>query len=742
MKIKDRKQIIQRTIGVIVVTLIITLLANLFRFSAQEAVINATVSEMEQIGAQMQIILEDAIIEAEIDLSLLSEYASKNNISKENAVDFLDSQSQTEKFNNLFYVDLEGNGINVEGKTYDFSQYSAFHYATEKDSHITNPYISAEKEEFVFKIFVPVTQNNEVTAVLCAEIIISDFFEIMKENTGEVGDIFIVDEDLNFIFSTSEGHEGEVIIPDGDVNEMGYENVIEAQFNITNNNSGSFHYDYYGISKVMTYMPINMTDWALAINVESAYINNELAEAVDKLNDICVAIYWFLIVVICVTAYDHNRNVRIIEEKAYYDELTKLPNLTKIKLDMSEILNQKNRGDYGVLKFDIENFKIINEIFGFEVGDKVLKVAKNVSDDAKKIEKELIVARIGVDEYLTFAPAEFILNVENNIAMYESEYKKIVPEIGNYKISFKYGRYIIEKNEIDISQIINKVTLAHNKAKESEGFSVYDYDELYKNKLLKDARIASKMHKALENNEFKVYLQPKFNTKDNTLIGAEALVRWIEEDGTIIFPDDFIPLFEKNGFIVEIDKYILDKVSAFITSLIDRNMGHLPISVNCSRQNLKSQTFVEDIVYITDKNKTPHNLIEIELTESTTLDNEKVLVKLFSKLTEHEFKISIDDFGSGYSSLGMLQNLKVDTLKLDRSFFSSQKKSGRRDLLVRSVIDMSHNLGMYVVAEGIETLEQIETLRSMNCDAVQGYYFARPMPMEIFEEKYKDVIPN
>ncbi len=226
------------------------------------------------------------------------------------------------------------------------------------------------------------------------------------------------------------------------------------------------------------------------------------------------------------------------------------------------------------------------------------------------------------------------------------------------------------------------------------------------------------------------------------LIGAESLVRWIEADGSIIFPDEFIPLFEQNGFIVELDRYILEHTCISMKKWIDAGLGHLPISVNCSRLTIESSTFIEDTLETVDKYGIPHGLIEIEITESTTTKNEEVLKVLFSKLRDLGFKISIDDFGSGYSSLSMLKNLKVDTLKMDRSFFIDESVGGRADLLIDGVVKLSHNLDMYVVAEGIETKEQINKLQSMKCDAVQGYYYSKPISISEFEEKYSSIFPE
>ncbi len=728
------------TYTVIFITVIIGFLMTLFAKVADEAVIGVTIGEMQQTGSQMEILLEDTINEFVDDLQLLAEYVSNNNVDESNIVEFFNSQSQTEEFDILYYINLDGIGISPNNAKFDFSQNESFINALTNDYYITKPHLSFETERIVFSISVPITKNNEVTGVLFSEAALDQFFYVIEEQIEGKGDVFIVDTDLNFIFSSSQNHIGAQIIPEGDASEMGMDNVIAAQNHITAGESGGFVYDYYGISKVMVYTPITMTNWALALNVEVEAFNSDLVKAINYINNMSKIVYWvFIFLIIYIWIYQSN-SMRLLEKTAYYDPLTGLPNLTKLKKIMQTTLEKNTNTNYSMLKFDVENFKVVNEIFGFDVGNKVLKAPKLVLERDNLT--DVFIARVGVDEYLTFAPTSFLGDIEDHTKYYEDFYKEYIPELGNYNISFKYGRYNIETGETDVTEIINKVTLAHNMAKSMQGFIVYDYNELYKQKLLNDATITRKMNDALDNNEFKVFLQPKFSVKDQKLIGAEALVRWIEPDGTMIFPNDFVPLFEKNGFIVDLDMYILNSVCIMIRNWLDHGLEPVTISVNCSRLNLENPTFVKDIVEVVDRHNVPHKYIEVELTESAAIDNKEVFEIIFAQLREYDFKISIDDFGAGYSSLGLLKNMKVDTLKLDRSFFTGTHETTRGDHVVLSIIKMAHGLDMYVVAEGIETEKQVEVLRAMNCDAVQGYLYSKPLSIPNFEEKYKSLFEN
>ncbi len=727
----SKKQI---TIGVILVTIILAALANWFKFTADDAIANATKNEIVKIVEQLNSNLENHIEEGIEDLSSISSFATKFNISNETAVEFLNSQSQVSEFSNVYYIDLLGNGISNSGKVNDFSNDEVFINSLANEFYLSNPYLHENNHDIIFRIGVPIKENNDIIAVLIGEINIENFTNSLSNSINPSSDFFIVDTNLNLIFSTSENHINQSTIPKKDSEAMGYANLVAAQNNVSNNIDNSFYYDYYGVSKLMVYSNIDNTNLALALNANVDEMNIELSNAVQKLEYISIGIYWFLILVLAYTAVNQSRSLKLLENAAYYDALTGLPNQLKLANDMSVILKKNKNKSYAIMKFDVENFKVINEIFGFDIGDKVITAPKYIIKEAN--EPTAIIARVGTDEHLVFVSREFLSTIDETASFYESFYKKLIPELENYNLSFKYGRYNIPIGETDVSEIINKVILAHNMAKSNKNTVVYDYDEEYRNKLLSDALLTRNMKPALENNEFKVFLQPKFSVKEDKLIGAEALVRWIEDDGTMIFPNDFIPLFEKNGFIVDLDKYIIENVCILLRRWIDKGFDALSVSVNCSRLNLENPNFAKEIADIANQHNIPCEYLEIELTESAAIENEEIIESFFKTLHDFGFKISIDDFGSGYSSLGLLKDMQVDTLKLDRSFFFQKEEGTRSEHVINSIIKMAHGLGMYVVAEGIETLQQVELLKNSNCDAIQGYFYSKPLPVNEFEDKY------
>ena len=245
------------------------------------------------------------------------------------------------------------------------------------------------------------------------------------------------------------------------------------------------------------------------------------------------------------------------------------------------------------------------------------------------------------------------------------------------------------------------------------------------------------MDRALVNREFQVYLQPKISTSEEELGGAEALVRWIHPKEGFIPPNRFIPIFEKNGFILKLDDYMLEEISKVQAQWLKEGRKLVPISVNVSRAHFTREDLAEHICAIVDKYQVPHNVIELELTESAFFDDKKVLLNTVQKLREAGFPVSMDDFGAGYSSLNSLKELQIDVLKIDADFFRGADVEERGLLIVSEVIDLAKKLNMKIVAEGIESKEQVEFLTEQECDLIQGYFYAKPMPVAEFAEKYK-----
>jgi EAL domain-containing protein (putative c-di-GMP-specific phosphodiesterase class I) len=299
-----------------------------------------------------------------------------------------------------------------------------------------------------------------------------------------------------------------------------------------------------------------------------------------------------------------------------------------------------------------------------------------------------------------------------------------------------FGVYYISERRDSVDKMSDYAKVAKNAIKGSaEGIISY-FDDATKIRLLKEEEIEKTMYDALKKEEFVVYLQPKYRTLDESMYGAEALVRWVNEKGNIISPGYFIPIFEKNGFITELDNYMLRKVCEVFRRWLDSGYNPKPISVNISRIHFADPNLADNIKNIVDEYNIPHELIELELSESAFFENKHILIKTVVMMKKYGFLISMDDFGAGYSSLNSLKDIPLDVVKLDRELFYETDDLERGHTVIRNTISMAKDLNMLVVAEGIETKEQVEFLAEIGCDIIQGYYFAKPMPVAEFEDIY------
>ena len=245
------------------------------------------------------------------------------------------------------------------------------------------------------------------------------------------------------------------------------------------------------------------------------------------------------------------------------------------------------------------------------------------------------------------------------------------------------------------------------------------------------------MNSALKNREFEVYFQPKHSLDDDRIIGAEALVRWNSPDKGMISPGAFIPIFEENGFIMKLDQYVWEETCRFIHEQMEAGVNIKPVSVNISRINIYNPELVDIFSHLITKYNIPSEMLELEFTESAYVDNPQLMLQIMEQLHALGFKIEMDDFGAGYSSLNMLKDVPVDVLKIDLNFLSKTSHPDKAFTIMSSVIRMAKWLGINSIVEGVETEEQVEALAQMGCQHFQGYYFCRPMPVDQFEKKYR-----
>ncbi|MEE0687167.1 MAG: EAL domain-containing protein [Lachnospiraceae bacterium] len=425
-------------------------------------------------------------------------------------------------------------------------------------------------------------------------------------------------------------------------------------------------------------------------------------------------------------------NIRRTSKVIYTDMTTGGKNWLYFVKKGNRILKSKiSLNNYAVIHLKMRKYRSFCTCFGVKEGEVLVEKMYHVLKKHVK-RSEVMVFK----ENATFALMLTYENEEQLRERIEVITNNLNMLISNMKLYFAVGIYKVNKKETDVEQLYNNAVLACDMSGEEAETQIIFYDIEMNNRRIWERKVENDMYSALANHEFKVYLQPKISTSNEHLAGAEALVRWIHPREGFIPPNKFIPIFERNGFILKLDDYMLEEIAKQQSEWIKLGRKVVPISVNISRAHFAKEDLAEHICGIVDKYQVPHDVIELELTESAFFDDKQVLLDTVRKLRDAGFIVSMDDFGAGYSSLNSLKEMQLDVLKIDADFFRGAEAQERGLLIVSEVIDLAKKLNMKIVAEGIESREQVEFLTEQECDLIQGYFYSKPMPISEFEVKY------
>lgn len=410
------------------------------------------------------------------------------------------------------------------------------------------------------------------------------------------------------------------------------------------------------------------------------------------------------------------------------DSLTGVLNRKSFFETVTAMVKQEKPGYYILSSFDIENFKVINDQYGIKTGDEVLKgISSLLSEAMEKLGG--VCCRYMADKFGVLYPAEY----RNSKQLSDLHKKVIESERLGRKIRIRIGRYLVDDTEVPVSAMYDRATLAEESIRGRYDAYIAEYSESMRVKLLNEQKIVNDMSAALKNGEFQPWLQPQYNHATGAVIGAEALVRW-NKGGKFISPAEFVPIFERNGFIYEMDQYIWEQICILLRRWLDEEKNPLPVSINISRRDLFHQHFIPTLTGIVKKYNIPYSLIRLEVTESAFAEASGQIVAKVGELISLGFIVEIDDFGSGYSSLNTLKDVPAAILKLDMKFFENTANQQRGGNIIESVVRMAKWLGMAVIAEGVEEKEQADYLKSIGCYYIQGYYYAKPMPVAEYEK--------
>ena len=415
-----------------------------------------------------------------------------------------------------------------------------------------------------------------------------------------------------------------------------------------------------------------------------------------------------------------------------YDSLTNLLVEKEFLIRAENLISINPDANWCLVGIDIEHFRFFDEWFGHEAGDDLIaKIGNKLKENEKELER--VSGYFGKDDFAVLMP----YNEEDINRLYE-QIREVILSFG-FTAGFlpAFGVAMIEKN-MSVVDAFDRSAIASSKAKKDARNRICVYDTQMQFQTIKEYSLLSEFIQGLKNNEVTFYLQPQCRISTGMVVGAEALARWIKPDGTLIPPGVFVPILEKYGFISDLDQNLWEKVCSWLREWIDKGNNAVPISLNVSRADIFTMDVAKTICEVVDKYKLPHKLIKIEITESSYVEATDLIDTLVYNLRKQGFLVFMDDFGSGYSSLNMLSNLKVDAIKLDAYFLHLADKGHEKGIhILESVVNMAKVIALPIIVEGVESKEQSDFLENLGCRYIQGYYFYKPMPIKDFEELIK-----
>jgi len=438
-----------------------------------------------------------------------------------------------------------------------------------------------------------------------------------------------------------------------------------------------------------------------------------------------------LILVLFFTLHFHKKTKKYLHTLAFFDEVTNHSNFQKFKLDVEQCLKNNPDKKFSIISFDVDNFKYINNILGYERGNNFLRQFASILH--KELSPGAIFCRYDADIFCIFTRRYEEFEINEKIFKMNTIQKLLRDEL-QFEVTFSLGIYNVDDKNIPVQQMVDYANIARKSQKGMSYNNTYSY---YTKKMNSSVHlhnhILSTMSRALKNGDFQLFIQPKYCATHNRFYGGEALTRWTTED-TTISPEDFITLFEKNGFIKELDKYTFEEVCKFLHDWNIKYDFPLIISCNISPLMLQDSNLPYTLHKITEEYSVPTSQIEIEITERIMTKDINSAIIILHRFKSYGFRLSIDDFGAGFNSLNLLKDIPADIIKLDKEFLSNLFINSKGKIILSSIIEMAKKLNIEVLAEGVETLEEIELLKKIDCSLFQGYYYSKPLSLPEFSK--------
>lgn len=630
----------------------------------------------------------------------------------------------------LFLGTLDGEGILPSNQVVNISGRNYYRLALQGEKNISERLLSRFDGNALFVISVPIYHGTDIVGTIQRQYTFEQMVEICAVSLyANQGYTYIINSEGYIILSS----QLDVYNRESDnYFRMLYLNNPEESRKLTtdiaNNQNGFMEAVVDGNPVFSAYTPLDdVYDWYLISSIQKNSVLSNVQHVVKIFYVVLFAVAFTFTVTSLYILYRNSKQRKKLQKIAFVDPITGFDTFAKFSVDIPEILSTYPNKEFYIFTFDIDNFKYINNYYGFDIGDRILRYIHQLY--SKAMHQNERCARIYSDHFVA------LLEDVSPSRLKELFSSELI--FDNITLYLSSGLYKISDYSEGISLMVDKANMAAKAGKGKHYKDVQIYDQQLDKQLIENEQAKRAVEQAIHNDLIVPFFQPKININTLELEGAEALARWVTPNGTIIPPGEFIPLCEKTGLVKEIDMIIFEKTLRFLQTCISENIHCVPISVNFSRIHLINHDFIETIMNKIKTYDVPANLIEIELTETTIFDSYQAVQEFIKNLHANGLQVSMDDFGSGYSSLNMLKDIDIDVIKFDRGFIEGTEKNEKQKVILESLSRMANQLDIKIVVEGVETEENLALMKELGCDIAQGYYFSRPLEQNQFLTIYK-----
>lgn len=735
MRKKDHRVFIQSiAIGIICLLLLVSVASYYMRYLNDNitAEIKTSLTEVSRKNADS---IRKGMKRTLNLLETIAEYMSYEDLNNhEEILTKLSSIVAKNNYKRMGIADMNGNCYTTDNQRLNISSREYFQEAKQGKGNISEVLDDLIGNHAAINAYAaPIYQNNEVVAVI---FIVKDTSDVAKDllvtSFEGKGHSMLVNANGDVVLYAKDQIKKDIVTNLNDLNFDEDESRKDKQ-----TQGVASYFDENDNKYFMAYETLGINDWSVVSVVPSTVVSAQIASFTQMAVFTWIIIILVFMVLLFYIYISWHRNNRNMQKALFKDALTGYDNFNRFKIDVDQILKEKSGNDHlgTLIELDIEDFKMFNKIHGYEIGDELLKyIMRCINLYCGTNER---CAQIGDDRFVIYwedhdeaAISRRINQMYSNIVIvFESETKYT-----DVKFHLCFGVYVIEPQETNLMKSLDKAIYAKNHIKKKRDTYISFYNEDMYKMIIQEKYMLERFDKALDNGEFVVYLQPKVNVNTFEIVAAEALVRWRDPEKGLVPPGEFIPLFEASGDLYKLDMFVFNKVCRTLRRWQREGKKMITISVNLSKSYIFSKGFAMHLKEIMDTNHLSPDYLELEITESTMLENPNDLIAIVEELKSYGFKISMDDFGSGYSSLNMLKDVPIDVIKLDQVFFHHTEENKRKsNIIVAGLCQLIDMLHIETVAEGIETRDQLRFLQRVKCHIAQGFYFYRPMPIQELE---------